>query len=49
MIVKNRPLHMNTKELEVFAKEAVKGIKTPQDLNNFSRKENDNVIHLKHR
>ena len=28
---------MNTKELEAFAKEAAKGIKTPQDLNDFSR------------
>jgi putative transposase len=28
---------MNRKELEVFAKEAGKGIKTPQDLNDFSR------------
>jgi|GEM_PF-4988653 len=25
------------KELEVFAKEAAKGIKTPQDLNDFSQ------------
>jgi transposase-like protein len=25
------------KELEAFAKEAAKGIKTPQDLNDFSR------------
>jgi transposase-like protein len=28
---------MNKKELEAFAKEAAKGIKTPQDLNDFSR------------
>jgi acetoin utilization protein AcuB len=28
---------MNTKELEAFAKKAAKGIKTTQDLNNFSR------------
>lgn len=28
---------MNTKELEAFAKEAAKSIKTPQDLNDFSR------------
>ncbi|MEQ3693862.1 MAG: IS256 family transposase [Thalassolituus sp.] len=28
---------MNKKELEAFAKEAVKGIKTPEDLNEFSQ------------
>jgi putative transposase len=28
---------MDRKELEAFAKEADKGIKTPQDLNYFSR------------
>ena len=28
---------MNQKELEPFAKEAAKGIKTPQDLNEFSK------------
>jgi putative transposase len=28
---------MDRKELEAFAKEAAKGIKTPQDLNDFSR------------
>ena len=28
---------MNTKELEAFVKEAAKSIKTPQDLNDFSR------------
>lgn len=28
---------MNRKELEVFAKEAAKGIKIPEDLNDFSR------------
>ena len=28
---------MKTKELEAFAKEAAKSIKTPQDLNDFSR------------
>ncbi|WP_252728380.1 hypothetical protein [Alteromonas sp. C1M14] len=27
---------MNKKELEALAKEAVKGIKTPEDLNEFS-------------
>ena len=35
--VTNRQIKMNTKELEAFAKEAAKGIKTPQDLNDFSR------------
>jgi hypothetical protein len=30
-------MQMNTKELEAFAKKAAKGIKTPQDLNDFSR------------
>ena len=30
-------MQMNTKELEAFAKEAAKSIKTPQDLNDFSR------------
>ena len=30
-------MQMNRKELEAFAKEAAKGIKTPQDLNDFSR------------
>jgi putative transposase len=30
-------MHMNRKELEAVAKEAAKGIKTPQDLNDFSR------------
>ena len=30
-------MKMNTKELEAFAKEAAIGIKTPQDLNDFSR------------
>jgi hypothetical protein len=30
-------MQKNTKELEAFAKEAVKGIKIPQDLNDFSR------------
>ena len=29
-------MQMNKKELEAFAKEAAKGIKTPQDLNEFS-------------
>jgi hypothetical protein len=29
-------MQMNTKELEAFAKEAVKGIKPRQDLNDFS-------------
>ncbi|MGB0567186.1 MAG: transposase, partial [Alteromonas macleodii] len=28
---------MNKKELEAFAKEAAKGIKTPEDLNEFSQ------------
>jgi transposase-like protein len=28
---------MNRKELVAFAKEAAKGIKTPEDLNDFSR------------
>jgi len=30
-------MNMNKKELEVFAKEAAKGIKTPEDLNEFSQ------------
>jgi putative transposase len=30
-------MHMNRKELEAVAKEEAKGIKTPQDLNDFSR------------
>jgi hypothetical protein len=30
-------MQMNRKELEAFTKEAAKGIKTPQDLNDFSR------------
>jgi putative transposase len=30
-------MQKNTKELEAFAKEAAKGIKIPQDLNDFSR------------
>jgi putative transposase len=30
-------MQMNKKELEAFAKEAVKGIKTPEDLNEFSQ------------
>ena len=30
-------MQMNRKELEAFAKEAAKGIKTPEDLNDFSR------------
>lgn len=30
-------MQMNKKELEAFAKEAAKGIKTPQDLNEFSQ------------
>jgi transposase-like protein len=29
-------MQMNKKELEAFAKEAAKGIKTPEDLNEFS-------------
>lgn len=29
-------MHMNKKELEAFAKEAAKGIKTPEDLSEFS-------------
>ena len=37
MRVNDRQMKMNTKELEAFAKEAAKGIKTPQDLNDFSR------------
>ena len=28
---------MNKKELEAFAREAAKGIKTPEDLNEFSQ------------
>ncbi len=28
---------MNKKQLEAFAKEAAKGIKTPDDLNSFSQ------------
>jgi len=28
---------MNKKELEAFAREAAKSIKTPEDLNDFSR------------
>jgi hypothetical protein len=35
--VKDRQMQMNRKELEAFAKEAAKGIKTPEDLNDFSR------------
>ncbi|SFP24355.1 Transposase, Mutator family, partial [Enterovibrio norvegicus DSM 15893] len=30
-------MRMNKKELEAFAKEAAKGIKTPEDLNEFSQ------------
>jgi hypothetical protein len=30
-------MQMNRKELEAFAKEAAKSIKTPENLNNFSR------------
>ncbi|MFQ3198122.1 MAG: putative transposase [Paraglaciecola sp.] len=30
-------MQMNRRELEAFAKEAAKGIKTPQDLNEFSQ------------
>jgi putative transposase len=30
-------MQMNTQELEAFAKKAAKGIKTPQDLNDYSR------------
>jgi len=30
-------MQMNKKELEAFAKEAAKGIKTPEDLNEFSQ------------
>jgi putative transposase len=30
-------MQMNRKELEAFAKKAAKGIKTPQDLNDYSR------------
>jgi len=30
-------MQMNQKELEAFAKEAAKGIKTPEDLNEFSQ------------
>jgi putative transposase len=30
-------MNMNKKELEAFAKEAAKGIKTPEDLNEFSQ------------
>jgi putative transposase len=30
-------MQMNRKQLEAFAKEAAKVIKTPQDLNDFSR------------
>jgi putative transposase len=30
-------MQMKRKELEAFAKEAAKGIKPPEDLNNFSR------------
>ena len=30
-------MSMNKKELETFAKDAVKGIKTPEDLNEFSQ------------
>lgn len=30
-------MHMNKKELEAFAKEVAKGIKTPEDLNDFSQ------------
>ncbi|GAC06436.1 hypothetical protein GAGA_3603 [Paraglaciecola agarilytica NO2] len=30
-------MQMNKKELEAFAKDAAKGIKTPQDLNEFSQ------------
>ena len=36
MRVDDRQMKMNTKEFEAFAKEADKGIKTPQDLNDFS-------------
>jgi putative transposase len=35
--VKDRQMQMNRKELEAFAKEAAKSIKTPEDLNDFSR------------
>ena len=37
MRVKDRQMQMNKKELEAFAKEAAKGIKTPEDLNEFSQ------------
>ena len=30
-------MNMNKKELEAFAREAAKGIKTPEDLNEFSQ------------
>jgi hypothetical protein len=30
-------MQMNKKQLEAFAKEAAKGIKTPQDFNEFSQ------------
>jgi putative transposase len=30
-------MNMNKKELEAFAQEAAKGIKTPEDLNEFSQ------------
>ena len=30
-------MNMNKKELEAFAKKAAKGIKTPEDLNEFSQ------------
>ena len=30
-------MNMNKKELEAFAKEAAKGIETPEDLNEFSQ------------
>ncbi len=37
MRVKDRQMKMDKKELEAFAKEAAKGIKTPEDLNEFSQ------------
>ncbi len=37
MRVKDRQMQMNKKELEAFAKEAAKGIRSPEDLNEFSQ------------
>jgi transposase-like protein len=37
MRIKDRQMKMDRKELEAFAKEAAKGIKTPEDLNEFSQ------------